>query len=143
MQIQGLLPLFLVAIATQTTIPIPLDLIMFGMVATGFNKILVVVVAIIGLTIGASLDYILGRYEITLIPWFKKEMHTKTYKKAEKFYHQYGKWTLLVSFFPFIGKYFPLVSGIMKTPWLDFLSIYIFGKIVYYFLLITMLNKII
>ncbi len=130
-----LITLLVLSVATQITIPIPLDMILLGMTAIKFNYALLVAIVVTGLTIGAIIDYSIGRFGIETIPWLHKRKNTRGYKKAEKFYKKYGKWTLLFSSLPFVGKYFPLLAGIMETKFLTFLSVYLAGKVIYYSLI--------
>ncbi len=120
-----LFTLLVLSIATQITIPIPLDMILLGMTAIKFNYALLVTIVVTGLTVGAIIDYSIGRFGIEAIPWLHKRKNTRGYKKAEKFYKKYGKWTLLFSSFPFVGKYFPLLAGIMETKFFNlFVSLF-------------------
>lgn len=61
----------------------------------------------------AIFDYFVGKLGVENAPWIRKDTKSRQYKHAARFYHKYGKWTLLISYFPFIGKYFPFVAGVM------------------------------
>jgi membrane protein YqaA with SNARE-associated domain len=124
--------LFILSIVTQITFPVPLDAILLGMAAAKFNYFLLVSIAVVGLTLGATFNYFVGRFEMDKISWLHKRKKSKGYKRADKFYKKYGKWTLLFSACPFVGKYFPLLAGIMGTKFVTFLSIYVLGKVFYY-----------
>lgn len=124
--------LFLVSIVSQAIFPIPVELMALAMWKFHFESIFVITVIIIGLAVGAILDYLFGRYELQVIPWFKKEKRTKSFKRAEKFYRRYGKWSLLLTFIPFLGAYFPLLAGILEESFFDFLVLYVAGKVVYW-----------
>lgn len=127
----GYIPLLITAVVAQA-IPLPVDLLALAMVKVHFPLIPVLVLTIAGLTVGAILDYLFGRYGIELIPWFRKEKKHRNYKRAEKFYKKYGQWSLLFGFFPVIGVYFPVVAGALEEPILTFLVIYLSGKLIYY-----------
>ncbi len=127
-----LLGLSCFAATNQVFLPAPLDLIMFGMFKTGLNPLFIIIFAIMGLTAGATIDYCVAKFGIKTIPWLKKKADTKSYHHAESFYKKYGLWTLLFTFLPFVGKYFPFIAGLMEAPLKKVLPVYILGKILYY-----------
>lgn len=131
-ELAALLSILVLAVANQIIIPAPTDLIMLGLALTGVNPLALVIFATIGATIGAGTDYFIGRFGMESIPWLRKSTKTKNYRRAEHFYEKYGYWTLLFSFFPFIGKYFPFVSGIFKGSFVKTIIIYDLGRILYY-----------
>ena len=80
----------------------------------------------------ASLGNILG----SLFNWFigcklerfkKKKWFPVTdlqLKKASNWYHKYGKWTLLLSWVPFVGDPITIVAGIFRVPIIHFILIF-------------------
>jgi len=132
--------LFLLALVNQLIVPAPVDLIMLGLIKAGLNIWAVLGVAILGMTVGSTADYIFGRYGLNLIPWVRKEEKSKQFKRAEKLFKKYGQITLFLTWLPFIGKYIPLIAGLMKTPTMNFVAFYILGKVIYYGVLIVVLK---
>lgn len=130
--IASLLSLFLLSIVNQIIIPAPVDLIMLGLVKIGHDPILVVLTIVVGSTLGATVDYFLGKLGIEKVAWLKRKTESKGYKKARRFYDKYGSWTLLFSYAPFVGKYFVFIAGIMKTKFIKVIFLYVFGKLLYY-----------
>lgn len=141
-QIPTLASLLALASVNQVFLPAPLDLIMLGLFKAGLSPFLIIVFATIGLTLGATIDYCIAKFGIETIPWLKKKTNTKSYHHAERFYKKYGLWTLLFTFLPFVGKYFPFIAGLMEAPLKKVLSVYILGKILYYGTLIFAINLI-
>lgn len=131
-QIAALFPLLLLSTATQIIIPAPVDLIALGMTRIGINPLALIFTITIGMLIGASFDYYIGRYGIETVSWLKKKTDSRDYRKAEHFYKKYGCWTLLFTFLPFVGKYFPFISGLMELSYKKMLSLFVFGKLLYY-----------
>jgi membrane protein YqaA with SNARE-associated domain len=88
----------------------------------------------------ASLGNILG----SLFNWFigcklerfkKKKWFPVTdlqLKKASNWYHKYGKWTLLLSWVPFVGDPLTIVAGIFRVPIMYFILIVSFAKTMRY-----------
>ena len=88
----------------------------------------------------ASLGNILG----SLFNWFigcklerfkKKKWFPVTdlqLKKASNWYHKYGKWTLLLSWVPFVGDPITIVAGIFRVPVIHFILIVSFAKTMRY-----------
>lgn len=128
----GLFLLFLLSFLSEILIPIPITLILIAMVVAGFAAGPVVVVSMIGFTLGAIVDYTVGRYKLNKWDWFKRHKSSKTYQRTENFYKRYGTWSMLGVGVPAVGKYIPPIAGIMKLPWIKFLPLYIVGKILYF-----------
>lgn len=97
----------------------------------------------------ASLGNILG----SLFNWFigcklerfkKKKWFPVTdlqLKKASNWYHKYGKWTLLLSWVPFVGDPLTIVAGIFRVPIMHFILIVSFAKTMrYIFIACVVLN---
>lgn len=127
-----LFPLLVLSAANQIVVPAPIDLIMLAMVKLGHNPVAVVLAVVIGSSIGALVDYYLGRMGMEKIPWIRQKTKSKEFHRAQRFYNRYGYWSLLFSYAPFIGKYFVLVAGIMKTNPIKVLGFYVGGKLLYY-----------
>lgn len=141
-QYLGYTPLFFLSIVTQVVIPVPLDLVVLGMFALNFNPLLVIFLSTAGLSIGATLTYIVGRGGLRKLKTFKKFEKTKKYHQAKRLYNKYGRWTLLFCFLPGIGKYFPLFAGIMNLHWGRFLMLFIVGRVIYYLILLILVRTI-
>ncbi len=124
--------ILVLATATQITFPAPVDLIVLGLAKVGINPIGLVVCVTVGMLVGASFDYYVGKHGIKAIPWLKKKTNSRSYHQAEHFYQQYGQWTLLFTFLPFVGKYFPFISGLMELSYKRMLSLFVLGKVLYY-----------
>lgn len=133
--------LFLLALINQLILPAPLDLIMLGLIKVGLNIWLILLAGMLGMTAGSTFDYIFGRYGLSLIPWVRKEEKSKSFKYAKKFFLKHGQITLLFSWAPLIGKYLPVIAGLMETPAVNFYLLYVFGKICYYAVLIISLKS--
>lgn len=127
-----LFPLAILSAVNQIIVPAPIDLIMLAMVKLGHNPVAIVLAVVIGSSVGAMIDYYLGRLGMEKISWIKQKTKSKEFHRAQRFYGKYGYWSLLFSYAPFIGKYFVLIAGIMKARPLQVLGLYVIGKLIYY-----------
>jgi membrane protein YqaA with SNARE-associated domain len=134
--------LFLLALVNQLILPAPVDLIMLGLIKAGLNIWAILIVGVLGMTAGSTFDYLFGRYGLNLIPWIRKEEQSKGFKRARKFFTKHGQISLLFTWVPFIGKYLPVIAGLMETPITNFYLFYISGKVIYYGVLIFALKSI-
>lgn len=126
-----LLSFLLLTAANQLIIPFPTDIVFLGLIQTGINPFLISVFALVGLLLGATIDFVLGKYGLNLIPWVKRKEKSKAFKRSEKFYKTYGKLSLLFTWLPFVGKYLPIVAGVMQTDTLTFYFLFILGRILH------------
>lgn len=84
-----------------------------------------------GNTLGSIISYLMGYY----FYWGRDKTQSK-YPKAWRLSQKYGVWTLLLSWLPIIGDFFPLAAGWLKLPlWSVSLLIFI-GKGLRYGILI-------
>ena len=64
--------------------------------------------------------------------------------KATRIFHKYGKWSLLLSWVPFIGDPITFVAGSLRYPIIPFLILVSIGKVgrylVIYFSIIWAIN---
>ena len=49
--------------------------------------------------------------------------------KATRIFHKYGKWSLLLSWVPFIGDPITFVAGTLRFPMMSFLIFVSIGKV--------------
>ncbi len=128
----GYLLLIALAILAPTPIPIPLDGIIVGLIAAGFNAKLVITIALIGDLIGTALIYVVGRHGGRFLEKASERRKHKSYKAAKKLYHRYGHYALLLSGVPFLGDSLIFISGVMQLPFLQFIVWLFLGKILWY-----------
>lgn len=124
------LSLFLAAFLAATIFPAQSEALLSGLLLThDYSPWVLVVVASVGNVLGAVVNWGLG-YQIdrfsgkTWFP-FKEEQ----IGRARRFYLRYGgKWTLLLSWMPFVGDPLTLIAGVMRLPLLTFVSIVTVAK---------------
>lgn len=99
------------------------------------------VAASIGNIAGAIVNYVIGRGlyqfqkpdapEKTATPKHSKPS-SRFYNKAASWYERYGKWSLLLSWMPFIGDPLTVIAGYMRLGFLPFTIIVSIAKIARY-----------
>lgn len=123
----GMIGLFAIGILSSI-IPIPTEPVVLGLLDAGENPELVFMVLITGSILGASLGYILGKYELRrFMPFHDNEKE----KKMQRYFQEYGGFLLLVSpWIPLVGDLAPMVAGIENYDTKRFLIIISAAKII-------------
>ena len=94
-----------------------------------YNNLLLLISASVGNVLGSVFNYFCGYFINFFIKksWFpiKKNM----LDKATRIFHKYGKWSLLLSWVPFIGDPITFVAGTLRFPMMAFLIFVTIGKV--------------
>ena len=128
------LGLFTASLLAATVLPFQSEVLLFGMLlAEHYQWLALVLTASFGNILGSMVNWGLGR---TLAhfedrPWFPVKREKMA--RVEGWYHEYGKWTLLLSWLPFIGDPLTIVAGILREPLPIFLLLVSVAKIARYF----------
>ena len=129
MELMAYLGLFAAAFVAATLLPAQSELLLGGMIASGdYSVPLLILVATAGNILGSTANWVLGRYfyhlrERRWVPIKKARL-----EKAERWYHKYGRWSLLLSWAPIIGDPLTLLAGILREPISSFLVIVAIAK---------------
>ncbi|MGX0974882.1 membrane protein YqaA with SNARE-associated domain [Roseovarius sp. MBR-51] len=111
--------LFLAAFGAATILPFQSEVVFVGLQLAGTVSLTwLVVVASIGNTLGAVVNYVMGRgiERFRHRRWFPA--NDAQMARAQDWYARWGVWTLLLSWAP-LGDAFTVVAGVMRTPiWL-------------------------
>lgn len=114
--------LFLISFGAATVLPLNSEIAVIGLLLSGdFPWGLVVLVASFGNILGSLVNWFLGRSVARFQDrrWFPASQ--KTMRRAERWYRQYGRFSLLFSWVPFIGDPLTLAAGVLREPPLSFL----------------------
>ncbi|MDY0212807.1 MAG: YqaA family protein [Desulfuromonadaceae bacterium] len=120
----GYLLLFSSAFLAATILPFYSEVILFALLRKGGNPFWLVVIATIGNTAGAVVNWWLGIYLLHFRErrWFY--FSQQQIEKAQRWFQRYGFWTLLLAWMPIGGDALTLVAGIMRVPlWLFLLLV--------------------
>ncbi|EJL54674.1 putative membrane protein [Rhizobium sp. CF122] len=125
--------LFLVAFAAATIFPMQSEAGLVGLVLTGQHPVLaLIVVETTGNVLGSTVNWLLGvgieRFRDKR--WFP--VSQPALDKAQRWYHRYGKWSLLLSWMPIIGDPITIVAGVLREPFPMFLLLVTIAKTVRY-----------
>ena len=125
--------LFGVSFLAATILPAQSELGLAGLIITGdYNIWLLIAVASVGNTLGAVVNWALGRgvERLRNKRWFPAT--EDQLDKATTWYHKYGRWSLLMSWAPIIGDPLTLAAGVLREPLGSFLILVAIAKTVRY-----------
>lgn len=126
----GYLGLFFAAFLAATLLPAQSELGLVALNATGaFSLVGLVVVASLGNTLGAVLNWWLGHFAVARLgdkKWFP--ISSDQLERAGRWYGRWGRWSLLLSWMPIIGDPLTFAAGVMREPFWRFLIIVGFAK---------------
>lgn len=114
--------LFLSSFLAATLLPAQSELALAGLLSHDVAApALLIGVATLGNTLGSLVNWLLGRWAHRLGErrWFP--VKGDALRKAEAWYHRYGRWSLLLSWAPIIGDPLTLAAGLLREPLLPFL----------------------
>ncbi|MEM8541362.1 MAG: YqaA family protein [Pseudomonadota bacterium] len=136
----GYLGLFVAAFLAATILPAQSELGLAALDASGdFWLAGLVLVASIGNTLGALVNWFIGRGIESFRDrrWFPAT--DKQLTRASAWYEKYGRWSLLISWMPIVGDPITLVAGIFREPLWRFLLIVGFAKTARYAVLAVLI----
>lgn len=127
--------LFLTALAAATVMPVQSEAVLIGLLLSDYPPLLLVAVASTGNILGSVINWILGRgiERFRDRPWFP--VSAAALDSAQRWYCRYGKWSLLLSWVPFIGDPLTVVAGVLREPFPVFLLLVATAKIGRYLVL--------
>ena len=109
--------LFAVAFLAATIFPAQSEIVLAGMVlAEHYPAWVLVTVASLGNVLGSVVNWFLGRFVARFEGkrWFP--VSREQVAKAEGWYRRWGKWSLLLSWAPFVGAPLTGVAGVLREP---------------------------
>ena len=122
--------LFVVAFMVATIIPFGSEAYFITLLTIGkYNHFFLLTAASLGNILGSLFNWICGYYINYFIkkPWFP--INNKMIDRGNKFFNKYGKWSLLLSWVPFIGDPITFVAGTLRYSLLPFLILVSIGKV--------------
>jgi membrane protein YqaA with SNARE-associated domain len=121
--------LFAVALIAATIFPLQSEALLVGLLLAGSHPAwLLVAVASVGNVIGSTINWWLGRSieRFRERRWFP--IKPAALDRAARWYHRYGRWTLLLSWTPVIGDPLTMIAGVLREPLASFLLIVAIAK---------------
>jgi membrane protein YqaA with SNARE-associated domain len=122
--------LFTVAFMVATIVPFGSEMYFATLLSLNkYNNLLLLIAASIGNVLGSVFNWVCGYYVNYFIkkPWFpiKKDKIVK----GTEIFNKYGKWSLLLSWVPFIGDPITFVAGTLRFSLVPFLILVSIGKV--------------
>ena len=128
--------LFSSALLAATLFPAQSELVLAGLLLAGSQPTwALIAVATVGNVLGSAINWGLGRYleHFQDRRWFP--VKPRALDKAAGWYHRHGRWSLLLSWAPFIGDPLTLAAGVLREPFAPFLGIVTLAKLGRYLVL--------
>jgi membrane protein YqaA with SNARE-associated domain len=132
MDLLAYLGLFFSALAAATIVPMQSEAVLVGLLMADYSPWLLVAVASIGNVLGSILNWLLGRWleRFRDRRWFPAS--PENLERAQRWYHRYGKWSLLLSWAPFIGDPITVIAGVLREPLRVFVPLVALAKVARY-----------
>lgn len=130
--ITSYLLLFGSAFLAATILPFYSEVVLFALLREGGDPAALVLVATAGNTLGAVVNWLLGRYLLHFQDrrWFY--FKRAQIERAQRWFQRYGFWSLLLAWAPVGGDALTLIAGIMKVRLWLFLLLVGTGKALRY-----------
>ena len=138
------LVVFLSAFLAATLLPAQSEAVLsFYILSAPQTVFALILVATVGNVLGSVVNWVLGIYATKFQnrKWFPAT--PSQIKRAEKFYHKYGRYSLLLSWAPFIGDPITVIAGVLREPVLSFLILITIAKSARYIVLSLIIFEII
>ncbi|NEX19279.1 DedA family protein [Thiorhodococcus mannitoliphagus] len=126
--ITSYLVLFGSAFLAATILPFYSEVVLFALLREGGDPAALVITATVGNTLGAVVNWLLGRYLLHFRDrkWFY--FSSTQIDRAQRWFQRYGYWTLLLAWMPVGGDALTLIAGIMRVRLWVFLMLVATGK---------------
>ncbi len=126
--LEGYLGLFLVAFLAATLLPAYSEVLFVGLLVAGYDPLALWAWATAGNTLGAVVNWLLGRYLLHYQDrsWFP--FKPDTLGLAQRWFQRYGIWSLLLSWAPIVGDTLTFIAGLMGVRFTLFLLLTALGK---------------
>lgn len=120
--------LFLSAFGAATLLPFYSEVTLTVLLSQGRDIFLLWLVATVGNTLGAAVNWYIGRYlnKFETRPWFP--FKPDRLHRAQAWYQRYGSWSLLMAWLPIGGDALTFIAGVMKVNFNWFLLLTAIGK---------------
>lgn len=120
--------LFLSAFGAATILPFYSEIAYVGMLEQGYAPFWVWLVATAGNSLGAVVNWILGRFltRFESRRWFP--FKPETLHRSQDWFRKYGQWSLLFAWLPIGGDALTFIAGVMRVRFTVFFILTSIGK---------------
>jgi membrane protein YqaA with SNARE-associated domain len=113
-----------------TIVPFGSEIYFSTLLATNnYNSLLLLISASIGNILGSVFNWICGYYAAYFIKKKWLPINQNQINRAADFFLKYGKWSLLLSWVPFIGDPITFVAGSLRYSIIPFFILVSIGKV--------------
>jgi membrane protein YqaA with SNARE-associated domain len=141
--IAALAGLFAAAFVAATFIPAQSEAVLAALLLAGNHSVvLLLVVATVGNVLGSAVNWALGRgiERFRHRRWFPAD--TAALDRAQNWYQRYGRWSLLLSWVPFVGDPLTIMAGVLREPFWSFLVLVTIAKLARYLVLASIVLQV-
>jgi membrane protein YqaA with SNARE-associated domain len=120
--------LFLSALGAATILPMSSEVVLGGLAFARTSDLwLLLAVATAGNTLGAVVNWGLGRYAAR---WRTRllSLDEAKFERACRWFQRWGIWCLLLSWLPVVGDPLTVVAGVLRTALIPFVLLVLIGK---------------
>lgn len=109
------LSLFASAFVAATILPFSSEALLFALLHAGGDAVLLVAIATLGNTLGAVVNWLLGRFLLHFRHrrWFY--FSDAQIERGQRWFQRYGVWSLLLAWAPVVGDVLTLIAGVMQV----------------------------
>lgn len=120
--------LFISAFGAATLLPLYSEVALIALLHEGANAWIVWVVATTGNTIGAAVNWLMGRYLLHFQDrrWFP--FKAAQLERSQAWFQRYGVWSLLFAWLPIGGDALTFIAGMMRVRFALFFVLTAIGK---------------
>ncbi len=125
--------LFAIAFTAASILPMQSEAALAGLLLTGsFPPAALILVASVGNVLGSIVNWLIGRgiERFRNRSWFPAS--PAKLDRAAKWYHRFGRWSLLLSWLPVVGDPLTVVAGVLREPLWSFVVLVTVAKVARY-----------
>ncbi|GAB2788427.1 YqaA family protein [Halomonas shantousis] len=124
----GYLGLFVSSFVAASLLPFYSEVALVGLAHAGYDAFALLAVATAGNTLGAALNWVMGRYleQYKERRWFPFKPHKLG--RAQHWFNRFGVWSLLLAWLPVGGDALTFIAGLMRVSFPLFFVLTAIGK---------------
>lgn len=133
--------LFTASFLAATLLPFYSEVVFAGLVHAGYGALALWAVATAGNTLGAAVNWALGRYfeHYKDRRWFP--FKAGNMERAQQWFRRFGVWSLLFAWLPIGGDALTFIAGLMRVSFPIFLLLTTIGKGARYAAILVAMNQ--